>query len=82
MSARRFTSTAQDPRCLTIEPHRIARQSHGERMRVHGPILPAVPGRSSLRAAERIVVLVALGAAAWLLVWVVARGLAALAGLI
>lgn len=38
--SRVFITTRQDPRRLTTPPHQIARQSYGERQRIHGAIQP------------------------------------------
>jgi len=39
----------RDPRVLSMEPHRICRQSHGERLRIHGPVQPMAPEPGGVR---------------------------------
>lgn len=38
--SRLFTSTRVDPRRLSMQDHQRARQTPGERRRIHGPIQP------------------------------------------
>lgn len=76
--SRLFVSTPIDPRRLNQPAHLIARQTHGERRRIHGPIEPMEPEPPSWR----IIALAALATAAivaftWLAIPALAERVAA-----
>ena len=75
--SRLFITMRRDPRALTTPQHRIARQSVGERRRIHGAIRP-MPANDPLRAYrlpvwQRVSTWLGLGTAAWVALYFLAQ---------
>lgn len=74
--SRVFRTTSSDPRRLTMLPHQQARQTPGERRRIHGPIQPmpceddalaaVIVANVAIIAAVLAVVLIVIPGALWI----------------